>query len=60
MEKELYIGSSAGSVLAGPDIDITRELDDPNEASNLKTTEGLKLVDFIILPHYGKGAYRRL
>lgn len=54
----VYIGSSAGSVLAGPDVDIIRELDDPNKAPNLKTTEGLKLVDFIILPHYGEGAYK--
>lgn len=54
----VYIGSSAGSVLAGPDINITREFDDPNEAPNLKTTEGLKLVDFIILPHYGEGVYK--
>lgn len=54
----VYIGSSAGSVLAGPDIDITRELDDPSEAPNLKTTKGLGLVDFIVLPHYGKGFYK--
>jgi len=54
----VYIGSSAGSVLAGPDINITEGFDDRNEAPNLKTTDGLKLVDFIVLPHYGEGAYK--
>jgi dipeptidase E len=54
----VYIGSSAGAVLAGPDIDIIRGLDDPNEAPNLKNTTGLKLVDFIILPHYGEGIFK--
>ena len=53
----IYIGSSAGSVLVGPDIDITRELDDPNKAPRLSTTKGVGLVDFIVLPHFGEGVY---
>jgi len=46
----IYIGSSAGSVIAGPDIEYVSLLDDP-EVANLKSTKGLNLVSFEILPH---------
>lgn len=50
----IYIGSSAGSVIAGPDIEPIAMFDDPNEA-NLKSTKGLNYVDFVILPHFWPG-----
>jgi dipeptidase E len=53
-----YIGSSAGSVLAGPTIEPVKLLDDPTKAQNLKSFEGLKLIDKIILPHYGNEKYQ--
>lgn len=54
----VYAGGSAGAVLAGPDIEPVASLDDPREAPNLRSTKGLGLVDFVILPHYGKEKYR--
>lgn len=53
-----YIGSSAGAVLAGSTIEPIKLLDDPSKAQNLKSFEGLKLIDKIILPHYGNKKYQ--
>lgn len=52
----IYIGSSAGSVIAGPDIKAVEIFDDPSEAQ-LSSTTAFKLVDFIVLPHYKKEKY---
>ncbi|HLC67861.1 MAG TPA: Type 1 glutamine amidotransferase-like domain-containing protein [archaeon] len=51
-----YVGSSAGAVVAGPDIWPIRFLDDPSKAK-LKSFKGLSLVDFIPLPHFGNKKY---
>ncbi|OIP74974.1 MAG: hypothetical protein AUK06_02545 [Parcubacteria group bacterium CG2_30_36_18] len=48
----IYVGSSAGATLAGPDIEPIKTLDDPSKAPSLKSFNGLNLVDFIILPHF--------
>lgn len=48
----VYLGVSAGSVLAGPDISISGPFD-PNDV-DLTDTTGLKLVDKVITPHYDK------
>ncbi len=48
----VYVGSSAGSVFAGPTIEPVKTLDDPQEAPDLKSHKGLELVNFVILPHY--------
>ncbi len=53
----LYAGSSAGAVFAGPSIAPVAFIDDPQDAPNLKTTDSLGLVDFVVLPHYGKEKY---
>ena len=53
----IYVGSSAGSILAGPNIEPVKILDDPQKA-RLDSFEGLGLVDFVILPHYGKEKYK--
>lgn len=48
-----YIGASAGSVLAGPDIAIAGW--DPNwdeNSVNLLDTTGLGIVPFAVVPHY--------
>lgn len=52
----IYIGSSAGSVLASPDIRYVESFDDPSEAS-LRDTRGLGLVSFSVLPHAGNPEY---
>lgn len=58
-EGKIYIGSSAGSVLAAPDIKYVELFDDPEEAS-LENTRGMGLVDFAVLPHVGNPKYREL
>ncbi len=50
---KIYIGSSAGSVVAGPDIYPIYRLDKMEEAPNLKGYEGLRLTDVVVLPHWG-------
>ena len=44
-----YIGSSAGSVLVGPTIEPVKTMDNPNDAPNLNSFEGLGFIDFVIL-----------
>lgn len=58
-EGKIYIGSSAGSVLVGPTIEPVKTMDDPNDAPNLKSFEGLGFIDSVILPHYGKEKYEQ-
>lgn len=54
----MYIGSSAGSILAGPNIEPVKIFDDPTVAE-LQSAEGIGLVDFVVLPHFGKEKYGR-
>lgn len=49
----IYGGSSAGSVVAGPDISLVQGLDDPLLAPELTDQKGLSLVDVVIFPHWG-------
>lgn len=53
----IYIGSSAGSVLAGPSIEVDRIYDHRNLGKELDSYEGLGLVDFIVLPHADNKKY---
>ncbi|HZZ98370.1 MAG TPA: Type 1 glutamine amidotransferase-like domain-containing protein [Candidatus Saccharimonadia bacterium] len=57
---KLYIGTSAGSIIAGPDIEPTKKLDSMDAAPNLKNFEGLGLVDFVVLPHWGSKDFKEL
>lgn len=49
---KLYIGESAGAIVAAPDIGYSAEMDCPEKAPDLKGYSGLNLVDFYIVPHY--------
>lgn len=49
---KLYIGESAGAILAAPDIEYARDTDDPLVAPQLKTFEALSMIDFYPVPHY--------
>lgn len=49
---KFYLGVSAGSIIAGPDIEVSG-LGDPNDVS-LEDLTGLKLVSYIITPHYNQ------
>lgn len=48
----IYIGSSAGTLLAGPSIELAKNIDNHEEAPELKSFDSLGLVDFVVLPHY--------
>ena len=48
----LYIGESAGSVIAVPDIEYASIVDDKTLATELDDYTGLNLVDFYIVPHF--------
>src|SRR3989344_4510325 len=52
----VYIGGSAGACLAGPDIEPIALIDHPEEA-HLKSTKGLGLVDFLVIPHFDNEKY---
>lgn len=55
-----YIGCSAGSIVAGPDIRITKRIDEAVFAQNLTSFDGLSLVDFIIFPHWGSDYFKHV
>ncbi|KXO92318.1 peptidase S51 dipeptidase E [Tsukamurella pulmonis] len=46
-----YIGLSAGSVVAGPNIEPVAPLDDPADAPGVTDYTGLGLVDTVVIPH---------
>ena len=48
----MYIGISAGSVIASPNIEFVSDMDEPKKAPELTDYSGLHLVDFYLLPHY--------
>ncbi|HSW96561.1 MAG TPA: Type 1 glutamine amidotransferase-like domain-containing protein, partial [Candidatus Saccharimonadales bacterium] len=56
----IYIGSSAGSVVAGPSIEVVKKLDAQEKAPHLKGFAGLALVDFTVLPHWGSKYFKDL
>jgi dipeptidase E len=55
---KIYIGTSAGSIVAGPDISPVKNLDKIKEAPKLKGYKGLGLVDFVVLPHWGSEHFK--
>lgn len=57
---KVYIGSSAGSLIAAPDITPAVNIDDIAKAPNLKDYKGFNLVDFVILPHWGSERFKEL
>ena len=50
---KLYIGESAGAVIACPDIGYCSGMDSPEKAPDLTDYTGLGLADFYIVPHIG-------
>ncbi|GAB3136044.1 Type 1 glutamine amidotransferase-like domain-containing protein [Tsukamurella serpentis] len=46
-----YVGLSAGSVVAGPNIEPVSPLDDPADAPEITDYTGLGLVDTVVIPH---------
>lgn len=57
---KIYIGSSAGSIIAGPDISPTKKLDDDLKAPLIKDYKALNLVNFTVFPHWGSKDFKDL
>lgn len=57
---KIYIGSSAGSIIAGPDISPIYAIDRIENAPNLKGFDGLGLVDFVVFPHWGSKHFKEV
>lgn len=49
---KLYIGESAGAILAAPDIGYSAKMDCVEKAPDLREYSGLNLIDFYVVPHY--------
>ncbi len=54
----LYIGSSAGSIIAGPDISPVRMVEAETWAKSAIDPKGIGLVDVVILPHWGSQLFK--
>ncbi|OGJ20304.1 hypothetical protein A3K73_06825 [Candidatus Pacearchaeota archaeon RBG_13_36_9] len=59
-EGGIYIGSSAGSIIASPDISVRLEEDVKEYEEKLKTFEAFNLVDFITYPHWASEFFKEL
>lgn len=53
----IYVGSSAGSVIMGPDLNHLVTVDHPEVVKELKSYESLNLIKLRLLPHYGRDKY---
>ena len=58
-EKITYIGTSAGSIVACPDIEVLALGDSPADAPELKDFQGLGFTDLSLLPHWGSAHFQR-
>ena len=54
---KIYIGTSAGSMIVGPDIFPTYRSAKAEKAPNLRDYKGLGLVNFVIFPHWRVGDF---
>ncbi|TXH03025.1 MAG: hypothetical protein E6R05_03485 [Candidatus Moraniibacteriota bacterium] len=54
----IYIGTSAGSIIAGTDMSALQKLSDLAPLKKPVDTTGFGLVDFTILPHWGSENFK--
>jgi len=54
----IYIGSSAGTLVLAPRIDLVASADDPSVAPRVDARRGLNLIDFIPFVHFDVPSYR--
>ncbi len=52
-----YVGASAGAAILGPSIAPMQFLDDALKAPDLRNYDGLNLIDFVPMPHFGTEKY---
>lgn len=49
---KLYIGESAGAIIASDNIEYISEMDSMKKAPKLQEYSGLNMTDFYVVPHY--------
>lgn len=54
----IYIGSSAGSMILGKNIDVSCTKEEVSSIPDLKSN-GLNLIDLTIVPHFGNPKYKQ-
>jgi dipeptidase E len=54
-----FIGESAGSIIASPNIDYVKGMDDCRMAPELNDNTALNLVDFYPVPHYTNFPFKK-
>lgn len=59
-QDKVYISTSAGSIIAGPDTEPARRLEKLEQAPNLQGFAGFNLVNFCLLPHWGSNTFRQM
>lgn len=55
---KLFIGESAGAILVAPDIEYSKDTDNPLMAPNQKSYDALNIVDFYPVPHYNDASLK--
>lgn len=54
----IYIGSSAGSIIAGPSVEMEKVYEETEDYKvTLDSYDGLQLVNFVVIPHENKSEY---
>ncbi|SQF39881.1 peptidase E [Streptococcus ferus] len=56
----VYVGESAGAIIASNDISYSQIMDDKSLASDLTDYAALGLVDFSVLPHWGEFPFEEI
>lgn len=59
-KNKIYIGSSAGSIVACPDVSVKNYPENPKADKSLTNTKALDLVNFIIMPHWTREDFKKM
>ena len=56
---KLYIGESAGAMIASPNIEYASAMDNAKKAPDLESLDSLKLVEFYTVPHHTNAPFKK-
>ena len=56
---KMYIGESAGAMIASPDVEYAAAMDNTKKAPLLEGYNALGLVDFYTVPHYNSAPFKK-
>ncbi|MFW6679127.1 peptidase E [Lacrimispora sp. AGF001] len=57
---KLYIGESAGAMVASANIEYAKGMDSAEKAPDLENYDALGLVDFYTVPHYNNSPFKKI